>query len=230
MKRIWLISDTHGKHGFLDIPENVDMLIHAGDLGTVREPVLNAQAVLDTIEWLISLKHIKYKVFIAGNHDTSIQAKLVNPLHKDLVYLNHKLAVVGGLRIFGSPYTPTFGTGWAFNVNRAKLDRYWQEIPENIDILVTHGPPLGILDHTESGAGQRDADGATFVCSCGDSALLKRVLKVQPKLHIFGHIHNEDRCKNAGTLQINGCKTKFVNASVLDLDYKINNNGIIIEI
>lgn len=228
--KIWLISDTHGKHSFLDIPLDVDMLIHAGDLGTFKEPTLNAKGVQETIDWLVSLTHIKHKVFIAGNHDTSIERGYVSPLHKDLLYLKHEVGVIGGLKIFGSPYTPTFSTGWAYNVNRAKIDRYWQEIPEDIDILVTHGPPLGILDHTSCGINFTEEYGGKGVVSCGDSALLKRVMKIQPKLHVFGHIHNEERCKNAGIMQVTGCKTKFVNASVLDLDYKINNNGLIIEL
>ena len=68
--KIWFISDTHNKHMFLDIPLDVDMVIFGGDASNPKEPVLNANEVLDFLEWFNSLTHIKYKIMIAGNHDT----------------------------------------------------------------------------------------------------------------------------------------------------------------
>lgn len=232
IKKIWCISDTHGKHGQLDIPENIDLVIHSGDVGTVREPSMNANVVLDFIEWYKSLP-IKHKVFIGGNHDTSIEHRLVgkSEIGEDITYLEHESIEIEGLKIFGSPFTPTFGHGWSFNKARHKLDRYWSEIPRDTDILITHGPPKGILDTTENGIlSGAVGNGNKLVCSCGDKSLLKHVREIQPLVHVFGHIHNEDSCLNAAIMQIQGCRTKFINASVLDLDYKINNNGFIIDI
>lgn|SRR3990167_991001 len=228
MGRIWCISDTHIRHSELVIPDNIDIVIHSGDMGTYKDPYTNEKGVRDSLEWLNSLQ-IKYKVVIAGNHDTSIERKLIKPkeLYPDLIYLEHDFAMVEGLCIFGSPFTPSFGQGWAYNKARHKIGELWNDIPEYTDILVTHGPPLGILDHTECGAGSEER----AVISCGDLSLLKRIKKLPSlKLHVFGHIHPEERCPNSGIMQLNGFETKFVNAAVVDLDYKINNNGIIIEI
>ena len=226
ISKIWCVSDTHGKHGFLKTPDNIDLFIHAGDLGIVKSPHLNINGVLDTLEWIKSLP-IKNKIVIAGNHDTSIEHKLIDmtKYYSDFHYLEHDSIVIEELKIFGSPYTPSFGVGWAFNKARHKLYDYWQDINEDTDIIVTHGPPAGILDHTEC-----DAVGERHVISCGCKALLKRVKKINPKLMVFGHIHSEENCHNAGIMQISGLKIKFVNASVVDLNHEFNNNGQIIEI
>ena len=220
--KIWAISDTHNKHGWLNIPDGIDMVIHAGDLGTVREPFLNEAPVLNALEWINSLP-MKYKVVIAGNHDTSIENHLVYPKkeYPNITYLQHESVEIEGIKIFGSPYTPSFGEGWSFNKGRHKLEPLWAEIPDDTDILITHGPPKGILDLTAEGNG-------FFQCGC--KSLLNKVKVVQPKFHIFGHIHTESDCPNAGILEIQNCKTKFVNASVLNLNYDICNNGYIIEI
>lgn len=219
--KTWIISDTHGKHRLLDIPNNIDMCIFAGDAGTVKNPSMNVNSILDFLDWFKSLNHIKYKIMIAGNHCTSIEAGLVTrgDIHESITYLEHEYIEIEGLKIFGSPYTPEFHN-WAFNVSRHKLDPYWQDIPNDIDILITHGPPKGILDLTKRNGYDQ----------CGCKSLLNRVKITQPRFHIFGHIHTEEGCSNAGIYEMNGLKTKFINASVLNLDYQICNNGFIIEI
>lgn len=229
--KIWLISDTHGEHNHLKVPDEVDMMICAGDIGNSKDNYKNEQEVLNFISWCCPLE-IKYKILIAGNHDTSIQAGLVDmkKYSSDIIYLEHDSTVVEGIKIFGSPYTPFFHN-WAFNVKRSKLDAYWQSIPENTDILVTHGPPLGILDHTESGEGliNDPESGNKGVYSCGDKSLLNHVERVKPKIHVFGHLHSEDHCFNSGTMTISRLDTKFINASVVDLRRNLINNGQIIE-
>lgn len=232
--KIWCISDTHMKHGFLNIPDGIDMVIHAGDMGTVRDPYQSEQVIRNFLMWYNSLTHIKYKVLIAGNHDLAMEKGFINKsdIPESITYLEHETKEIDGLKIFGSPYTPRFGEGWAYNVKRSKLDAYWTEIQENTDIVITHGPPLGILDHTQSGTtiNTDPTWGNTAVYSCGDKSLLNHIERVKPKLHIFGHIHTEERCPNAGIQTIQGSRTKFINASVLDLDYNICNDGIFVEI
>lgn len=228
MLKIWLISDTHGKETELNIPENVDMVIHAGDMGKYRDPYLNENPLKESINWYSKLP-IKYKILIAGNHCTSIERRLIEKeeiIDTGIIYLEHESIEIEGFKIFGSPYTPTFGQGWAFNVARHKLDAYWKEIPDGTDIVITHGPPMGILDHTECGASKEERN----VVSCGDKSLLNHIKRVNPLLHVFGHLHSESKCPNAGIMQIQGLKTKFINASVLNLQYNIENNGFIIEI
>lgn len=225
-----MISDPHGKHGFLDIPENVDMVLCAGDISNQKNPALNANEVLDFLEWYKSLVHIPYKLFCPGNHDTSIQAGLIkrSDIDKSLIYIEHESVVIEGIKIFMSPYTPSFGTGWAYNIPRGKLAEYWKDIPADTDILVTHGPPKGILDLTQYDS--RDgADGQSYF-QCGCKSLLNRIHEIKPRYHMFGHIHPESNCPNSAMLKINGLETTFMNAAVVNLRYEIVNNGFIIDI
>ncbi len=220
--KIACISDSHTFHDQIIIPKGIDMVIHSGDCSNVKSPLLNINEVESFLKWF-ELLTVKYKVFIAGNHDTSVQARLVNPHDYNIIYLEHESITIEGIKIFGSPYTPEFHD-WAFNVRRDRLHEYWQAIPEDTDILVTHGPPKGILDL---------AYHATGMEYCGDNALLKRVRQIQPKYHIFGHIHNNEDNINAGTRTINGINTTFVNAScVTDGQFSkgITNQPIIINI
>ena len=228
--KIWCISDTHNKHRYLTIPKDIDMLIFSGDSGTSRDSYTSTTVITDFIDWLESIDTIKYKVWVAGNHDVALERGLINTTKYNSIYLEHELKEINGLKIFGSPYTPSFGVGWAYNKHRSKLDKYWSSIPGDIDILITHGPPLGILDHTENDSMINLGNGSKNVVSCGDKSLLNHVKRVKPKLHVFGHIHDEDICKNAGMMQISGLDTKFVNASVLNLSYHLVNNGFIINI
>lgn len=227
--KIWFFSDTHQQHPFLNIPHDVDMAIFSGDMGNLKEPVLNEHEVLNFLEWYKSLTHIKYKVLIAGNHDTAIEKGLVTRANMEgLIYLEHESVEIEGIKIFGSPYTPTFGTNWAYNVPRLALYNYWEEIPTDTDILITHGPPHGILDLTQydTRSGSRDS-GAYFQCGCYE--LLKRVKVIQPKYHVFGHIHPEKNCLNNSSQRINGCSTTFLNAAVCNLDRQVDNNGFLID-
>lgn len=236
--KIWCISDTHGQEDKLNVPDNIDMVCHAGDMGTFKNPNMNEPVIRKFINWYKSLD-IKYKLVCAGNHDSSIESGLIiKSDFGDIIYGEHETIEVAGLKIFLSPYTPSFNQ-WAFNVKRNRLDDYWKDIPTDTDVLITHGPPMGILDLTESGledykyapTGQfPPTEGNKLSIHCGDKALLNHSLRVCPKIHLFGHIHNESLNKNSGIFQLPDCRIKFINASVVDLDYKICNNGFIIEL
>jgi predicted phosphodiesterase len=188
--RIVCLSDTHDQHGQLDVPDG-DLLLHAGDA--------TMTGALDQIEafdaWLARQPH-RHKVVIAGNHDFGFQRApaRARELLRSAIYLEDSLAEVAGLRIWGSPWQPWF-YDWAFNLERGpQIAAKWAQIPAGIDVLITHGPPFGILDRTSRG----DEVG------CVD--LLAAVQRVRPRLHVFGHIHEAH-----GRLERNGCI--FVNAS-----------------
>jgi Icc-related predicted phosphoesterase len=227
--RIWAISDTHARHGYLRIPSNIDVVIHAGDESNAKAPAINYNECLNFLEWYKNL-YIKHKVFVAGNHSTAIGSGLIRreDIPKEIIYLQHESAVVDGLNIFGSPYTPTFGHDWAFNVPRHMLGEYWNDIPRNTDILVTHGPPKGVLDLTMYDS--RDGAEGNSYFQCGCKPLFEKVKLLHPKYHIFGHIHPEKECHNAGVLKIQNLKTTFMNAAVVNLDYVLNNHGHVFEI
>ena len=221
--RILAISDTHGFHDMFTNSDfdNIDMVIHAGDFSNSKIPVLNSVEALNFLEWYNDLP-VKYKILISGNHETSIYKKLVDPrVYKNIIYLEHESVCIEGINIFGSPYTPIFHD-WAFNVRRDKLHDYWTSIPENTDIVVTHGPPKGMLDLAYNG---------NILEYCGDVALLKAVVKVNPRFHIFGHIHQNENNYNAGRRTSSLARTEFINASCM-LDGKfsrgLNTKGIII--
>lgn len=226
MKRIWHISDTHTLHKDLIIPENIDIVICSGDCSNVRDKYQNEQEVRNFMTWFHGLK-IKHKVFVAGNHDTSIEAGLVDKLMIEslgIKYLENDFIELDGLKIWGSPITPQFGY-WAFMKDRSKLHDLWQTIPVNSDIVVIHGPPKGILDLSYN------REGVLEFCGC--TALKKRMLIIQPKLCLFGHIHNCDDIMNAGTMTINGCKTIFSNGACITdkkFDKGLSSNGNILEI
>lgn len=228
------MSDSHGRHqniyvlkpgedlsqqdtlnnitGGVFLPSEADMVIHSGDVS-----MRGTEYEIDTfLKWYSSLPY-KYKVLICGNHDFLFEkqrtiAQELLARYPDIIYLESSEVVIEGIKIYGEPRQPWFHD-WAFNVERGeKIKRYWDAIPDDTDILVTHGPPKGILDMTMRG----DQVG------CED--LLHRVWELKNlKLCQFGHIH-----EHAGYEFINN--VHFVNASVLNLRYQLQNKPMVFEI
>jgi Icc-related predicted phosphoesterase len=198
--KIWHISDTHTYHELLQIPEGIDMVIHSGDCSNPRDPYTNEPEVRRFIDWFSSLD-IKYNV-----------------------YLENETYEIEGIKIFGSPHTPQFGQ-WAFMKARHKLHRIWQgAIPYDVDIVIVHGPPKGILDLSY--------DRNNLMERCGDKSLMNRVMEVKPKLMLCGHIHNCKDIVNAGTRKVYGLDTIFSNGSVVtDGKFgRLSSNGNIFEL
>lgn len=204
-----VISDTHGQHAKVYLPPG-DVLIHAGDISKRGKE----EEIKDFLNWFKDLPY-EHKIFIAGNHDfyfekaPKIEIEKIIP--SNVIYLNDSGVTIDGIKIWGSPITPTF-FNWAFNRDRGNdITAHWNLIPSDTEILITHGPVHKILDKVMDG---------THV-GCED--LLKKVQKTKPKVHVFGHIHEA-----YGQHKIDG--TTFVNASVLDEDYVMRNKPVIFEI
>ncbi len=198
--KIVCISDTHGKHAGIRLPEG-DVLIHAGDLMTYGDRL---SEIASFNHWLSKQPH-RHKIVIAGNHDLLFESdpSLARTQLTTATYLENSAIEIEGLRIWGSPQQPRF-LDWAFNVDRGPaIRRYWDMIPAETDILITHGPPSGILDTADS-SGEHPG--------CEELAIA--VQRVRPKLHVFGHIHG-----GHGTCERDGIR--YVNASVLDENYRI---------
>lgn len=194
------LSDTHGKHRLLKNLPKADVIIHAGDVS--RDGA--EHSIQDFLNWFSKLDYA-HKIFIAGNHDWFFEEESAGYINRiipeHVVYLNDSGTSINGINIWGSPITPTF-YNWAFNRERGKeINKHWKLIPENTDILVTHGPPAGILDFIAGG-------------NVGCEHLLKKVKKIKPKYHVFGHIHEAH-----GSLV--GKDTCFINASILDDHYQL---------
>ena len=217
--RITVLSDTHTRHGLIpmeDLPGG-DLLIHAGD---IMNSGYNKNDIFDFCHWFQSLKQYEDKVFIAGNHDRMFEnhpEDVKEWLDKfgNIIYLQDDDLVLYGdgpegnspndnIRIYGSPWQPEFYS-WAFNLQRngIELSGKWEAIPDNTDILITHGPAFGTLD-TVTG---RPWD------SLGCELLAERIERLRPKIHVCGHIHS-----GYGYDFKDG--THFFNASVLDEQYE----------
>jgi Icc-related predicted phosphoesterase len=211
----------------LEVPTDIDMVIFSGDCSNPRDPYNNEPEVRGFIDWYCTLK-IPVKIFVAGNHDTSIEKRLVTKedfTKHGIIYLENDDVIIDGIKIFGSPFSPTFGYGWAFNKDRNKLERIWRKIiDEDVDIVINHGPPKGILDLSFDRAGNLER--------CGDKSLLNRVMEVNPKLCLFGHIHDSGDIINQGTMKLSHLDTIFSNGSVMkDGRFgKLTSNGNILEI
>jgi len=228
--KICCISDTHGLHAhFTEQIKAIeaDVLIHAGDI-TSHGTLFNLQGFL---EWFNGFSHIPNRIFIAGNHDGCLEGKLsggaevvltmgtasrLNPRTRIVTkthYLCNSGVEIDGIKFWGSPYTPKF-MDWHFMYRPGEpAEAIWAQIPEDTNVLITHGPPLNIADQVIGYGGGH----------VGCPALLEQVRKVKPRAHIFGHIH-------AGYGSQTLDDTYFVNAALLDEQYKPTNNPIVFEL
>jgi predicted phosphodiesterase len=214
MKRIVFISDTHNLHEHVQLPKG-DILIHAGDFTGQGQQ----HEVFSFFRWLTEQSNaFEHVIFIAGNHELSFERRgswlqtSLEELPANVHYLEDSEIVIDGIKFYGSPWQPEF-YNWAFNLPRGKaLAEKWALIPNDTDVLITHGPPNGICDYT-----LRDLIGT----GCVD--LLDRVLSIRPKIHVFGHIHEA-----YGYKEFNG--TTFINASTMrTLSYSVNNDPVVVD-
>ncbi len=191
--KVLCLSDTHGHHRRLRIPE-ADLILFAGDMGALSLPRLE-----DFSQWLASIPlPAERKIIISGNHDGGFERHPLEArsyLDGIATYLENSCCTVAGLKVYGTPVSLAFNN-WFFNIpDDGSIQAYWDSIPPDTDILLTHQPPLGILD---SDSRQRNL---------GCPRLLSRVREIQPRLHCFGHIHPGYGLQSIGT-------TTFANASL----------------
>ena len=207
--RVVCISDTHGQHAKLRVPDG-DVLVHASDFMAFGD---RPKEIIDFNQWLGKQPH-QHKVVIAGNHDSMFERHpgAARELLGSAIYLENSATELAGLRFWGSPVQPEFNN-WAFNVARgAAIRRYWKMIPAKTDVLVTHGPPFGVLDKAHPSSAH-----------LGCEELAKAVKQIKPRLPVFGHIHG-------GRGLSSGKDTQFVNASVVDEAYRLVHEPQVVEI
>jgi Icc-related predicted phosphoesterase len=208
--KITFISDTHNKHKQVTSSlKGGDILIHAGDISSMGYQ----HEVAEFCKWFNSIDNYDTKIFIAGNHDWGFQnnvekiSQIVNS-YKTIDYLQDEtMGVQIGenpiVNIYGSPWQPEF-YDWAFNLpkNGPGLMSKWQAIPDNTDILITHGPAYGLLDDVTGRRGEH----------LGCELLAERIKEFKPKIHVCGHIHT-------GWGHYFDGHTHYFNAAVLDERY-----------
>ncbi|HHD56899.1 MAG TPA: metallophosphoesterase, partial [Desulfobulbaceae bacterium] len=188
--KIAAFSDSHTLHEQVEIP-GAEVLIFAGDMNNCRDQ----QDVTEFNTFLGSLTH-KHKIVVAGNHDYLLaeDSRQAKELLNEAVYLQDEMVVINGVSIYGSPWQPSFNDRAcdAFALPRGiHLQEKWRMIPAGVDILVTHAPPAGIMD----------MDGPV---SHGCFDLAEALKSVQPRFHVFGHIHSEHGViRHAETTYIN---------------------------
>jgi predicted phosphohydrolase len=207
--RLVVISDTHMRHDRLCLPE-AELTVHAGDF-TRRG---SRGETLRFLDWFARSPG-PHRVLVAGNHDawpeSEPEAMAAACAERAITYLCDGGATVGGLRVWGSPATPRFRS-MAFNRERGPdIRRHWEPIPVGLDLLITHGPPRGILDRVVFGAH----------VGCDD--LREVVARRTPRLHVFGHIHEAAGDVVVGpTRYINAATSRLLlgqrTARVVDLD------------
>jgi len=203
--RIVLISDTHGLHRQLDVPGG-DLLIHAGDFTLNSKP---PSIVSDFNAWLGSLPH-RHKVVVPGNHEYLLEDPRQRSAITNATLLIDSGVEVEGISIWGSPTTPLYGGAFGKSIPEDR-QRLWAQVPEGLDILITHGPPFAILDH--GGSAER-REGCPY--------LFEAVFRARPRLHVFGHVH-----AGYGTLRTDD--TLFVNASLLGDDGSQGRKPLVVE-
>ena len=214
------MADSHNYHTDVNVPDG-DVLIHAGDFTLVG----SLNEVVEFNDWLGSLPH-KYKIVIAGNHDRCLGQNdtLGIKMLTNAIYLQHSSVTLEGVKFWGSPWTPSFHgmrEGLTFYTNSdGEAKNIWRGMPKNADVIITHGPPKGILDTVRN-----DFNGAYEEHNCGDGMLMSKIIKFKPKYHVFGHIHEE-----GGKTFEAPYGTKFMNCSVVNARYDVVNKPMVFEI
>jgi hypothetical protein len=238
-KKITHISDTHNKHNQLNgkLPGG-DLLIHSGDISSLGRQSEVERFVkwfndIDNYTYKIfiagnhdmtfdreillrdKLAHFEgrteYDTECAEGKPQWLIDLLNTGLAGGVFYLENSSIDIEGIKIWGSPITPAFGYGWAFNAYRHEINQYWQTIPNDTDIVITHGPIYGYCDRT-------NREGLNVGCE----QLYHRLNEIKPQLHFSGHIHEAYGYRNTNWgYAFNGCNC--------DLSYLVNNKPMAFE-
>ena len=217
-KRFACLADTHGSFNLIK-PEWIfpsDFLLIAGDITNYGQQ----SQVEACVNWALDFP-TQHRIIIAGNHDLSLDKERYEsftrkPENTDIdetrklldtsgiTYLNHQAITIDGIHFFGSPYSMEFGQ-WAFPILSDQCDHFWDDVPLNTDVFLTHGPPYGILDLSQYSQQKT-----------GCPSLLNKINQIKPKLSVFGHLHEAyGYFKTKDTL--------FINCSLMNMKYQMVN-------
>ena len=208
---IAVVGCSHGQHTKLTIPL-ADVLVHTGDYSRRGDE----SDAISFLKWFESQPHA-IRIFCCGNHERFAEtrpkafAELVAQHAPSCHYLHDRSIELGGLKWYGANWTPEF-CNWHFMARRGlEIREHWDLIPEDTQVLITHGPSYGRLDlvpaeYVENGRDRHQG--------CEElSEAIKRLKDL--KAHLHSHLHSQ------------GCQTEvidgvtYVNAAVVDEDYRV---------
>lgn len=196
--RILHLSDTHGCHHRLRELPDAEMVVHSGDFCMVG----SEQEAIDFLNWFCDLPY-RHKIFICGNHDDCLYGANINGLDNNVHYLCNSGIEIEGLKFYGVPM-------FMGDCVTDRQNRNDANIPADTDILITHSPAFGILDFDDN-------------INYGSEELLQAVTNINPRVHLFGHIHKQHGITTIGT-------TIFSNGAIMNDDYSTLNHPNIIEL
>ena len=196
--RILHLSDTHGCHHRLRELPDADVVVHSGDFCMVG----SEQEAIDFLNWFCDLPY-RHKIFICGNHDDCLYGANINGLDDNVHYLCNSGIEIEGLKFYGIPM-------FMGDCVTDRQSRNYANIPADTDILITHSPAFGILDFDDN-------------INYGSEELLQAVTNINPRVHLFGHIHKQHGITTIGT-------TIFSNGAIMNDDYSTLNHPNIIEL
>ena len=194
--KILHLSDTHGCHHRLRELSDADVVVHSGDFCMVG----SEQEAIDFLNWFCDMPY-RHKIFICGNHDDFLYGANIDGLDNNVHYLCNSSIEIEGVKFYGVPM-------FMSDCITDHQSRNYSIIPDDTDVLITHSPAFGILDFD---------DGINY----GSEELLQAVTSVNPRIHLFGHIHKQHGITTIGT-------TIFSNGSIMNgHDSTLNHPNII---
>lgn len=209
--KIVAISDTHWRPDIYNTLPSGDVLVIAGDYSDGS--LVGLLQFNRTLERLLLMQY-QHIVFVPGNHnvyeeENPTQTEELFSKNPRLHYLVDTECTIDGIKFYGTPWSVEFNN-WAFMLDEERLSQKFSNIPMDTDILITHTPPFGILDNI----------GAKHL---GSHALETRILKVKPKIHFFGHIHEAHGSEHSKY-------TDFYNVSILNDNYVVEYKPTVVEL
>ena len=211
--RFVVVSDTHARIQTCELPQG-DILIHCGDFS-----MRGGEDEIRQFYRTLTCWRFRHKIVIAGNHDLSFDpefcarnraltpglhfaAHLKREITRYCTYLEDSGVELYGYHLWGTPWVPKHTrTAFSLPENSSELKAKRDLIPDNTDVLITHGPVYGYGDLT---ADQHSA---------GCVLLLEALRRVHPLVHLCGHIH-----EGHGIYETTVCPS--VNASICAKKYQ----------